>query len=244
MSKIVVSPKAKDALKKFLIEHKKVDLVTAYLHYLEHAHNLHPVVFVPERAVYCNRDQALQILESENKLWRETEIKISFEKGSVNAETKKIYICPFSGKVFGDNTHPNPQDAIYDWVSKCAENKELVGGLRSKRFHICEDLEVIKNYITPLAKTITKSVFASAINGKLFSNKQAVLQDCIQHYFKPMTLVEVQGQNRYQMHSSLLEILQVHLDEERIEQFVEALSHDISFKSYLEEWVSEEDDEA
>lgn len=243
MSKIAVSPKVKESLKKFLQEHKKADLVTAYLHYLEQAHNLHPVAFIPERAIYCNKDQAIESLEGENKLWRVTEIKISFEKGSVNSETKKIYICPFSGKVFGDNTHPNPQDAIYDWVSRCPENTELVGGLKSKRFHICEDPEVIKNYITPAAKTITKSVFSSAVNGKLFNSKQAVIQDCVQNYFKPMALVEVQNQNRYQMHQSLLEVLQRHLDEQRIGEFVEALSQDISFKSYLDQWVSEGEDE-
>ena len=56
-------------------------------------------------------DQAIDALEKENKLWNETEIKITYSKEAVNEETKKIYICPFSGKVFGDNTHPNPQDA-------------------------------------------------------------------------------------------------------------------------------------
>lgn len=240
MSKIVVSPKVKESLKQFLQEHKKADLVTTYLHYVEHAHNVHPVVFIPERIIFSNRESALDILEKEGKLWRETEIKISFEKGSVNSETKKIYICPFSGKVFGDNTHPNPQDAIYDWVSSCPENKEVVGGLKSKRFHICEDEEMIKNYISPPAKTITKSVFSSAVNGKLFNSRQAVITDCLQHYFKPIALFEVQNQNRYQMHPSLLEILQNELDEHRIRLFVEALSQDISFKSFIQSWVAED----
>ena len=74
----------------------------------------------------------------------DTEIKIGQDTRSVNEQTKKIYICPFSGKVFGDNTHPNPQDAIYDWVSTCAENNERVGGLRVKRFFVSEDPEMIQ----------------------------------------------------------------------------------------------------
>ena len=54
--------------------------------------------------------------QKEGKLWRETEIKIQVGQPSVNEDTQKIYICPFTGKVFGDNTHPNPQDAIYEPV--------------------------------------------------------------------------------------------------------------------------------
>lgn len=240
MNKMVVSPKVKEALRSFLNEHKKADLVTVYLYYLEQAHHVHPVIFIPDRTIFCNRDQALKILEKEHKLWRETEIKITFEKAGVNGDTKKIYICPFSGKVFGDNTHPNPQDAIYDWVSKCAENNEFIGGLKSKRFHVSEDLDVIKNYISPPAKTITKCVFSSAINGKLFNSKEAVLADCLQHYFKQITLADVQNQNRYQMHQTLLEFLQTELDEQRIRLFVDGLADDVSFKHYVSQWTSEE----
>jgi hypothetical protein len=240
MNKTIMSPKVKEALKTFLNEHKKVDLVTVYLFYLEQAHHVHPVIFIPDRTIFCNRDQAVEILEKENKLWRETEIKITFEKAGVNNDTKKIYICPFSGKVFGDNTHPNPQDAIYDWVATCPENNEFVGGLKSKRFHVSEDPEVIKNYISPPAKTLTKCVFSSAVNGKLFNSKQAAIADCLQHYFKPIALADVQNQNRYQMHQTLLEFLQKELDEQRISRFVDSLAEDISFKNHISHWVSEE----
>ena len=78
---------------------------------------------------------------------RQTEIKIQVGKPTVNAQTKKVYICPFTGKVFGDNTHPNPQDAIYDWVSRCPENTERVNGLKVKRCYVSEDPEIIQNYI-------------------------------------------------------------------------------------------------
>lgn len=238
MVKVTISPKVKESLKKYLREHKKCDLVTAYLHFVEQTHNVQPIAFIPERIVFTNKAAALEILDHEGKISRETEIKITFENGSVNSETRKIYICPFSGKVFGDNTHPNPQDAIYDWVSHCKENNEFIGGLKAKRFYISEDPEVIKNYLSPPAKTITRKVYSSAVNGKLFNSKEAALADCLQHYFKPMSLAEVQNQNRYQMHESLLKILQEELDESKIEAFVEALSGDLNFKSYVDSWIS------
>lgn len=74
-------------------------------------------------------------------------------------QQRKIYICPFTGKVFGDNTHPNPQDAIYDWVSKCPENKERLDGIKVKRFFVSEDPDVIKNYIQKRREPISKIVF-------------------------------------------------------------------------------------
>jgi len=145
--------------------------------------------------------------------------------------------CPFTGKVFGDNTHPNPQDAIYDWVAKCPENKERIGGLPVKRFFVSEDPEVIKNYMSERKTSIKKVVFSSAITGKLFNSKKAVIDDFKKNHIKYLTLLEVQNQNRYEIEEKFLKFIQTQLTEERIAHFVEALSEHEEFGPYLEKWV-------
>lgn len=237
----MVSESVKSELKKRLAEDPKLDLVSAFLYYLEHAHQADPVLYPGNKTIYFSPEVAAESMGKEGKLWRETEILVSYDQGSVNEETQKIYICPFSGKVFGDNTHPNPQDAVYDWVSKCPENTELIGGLRSKRFHVSEDPEVIKNYIQETQKSVKKTVFSSAINGKLFNSKEAIIRDFKQNYLKPMTLVEVQGQNRFQMGEELLHFFQKYLNEECIGKFINELSEDSSFAETINAWVGEDE---
>ena len=122
MTTLVITDSLKDELQKFLKKNKKADLITTYLFFLEKKHNIKPVLFGREKMIYQSQDELVKKLEQDGKLWRETEIKIQIGQQSVNELTKKIYICPFTGKVFGDNTHPNPQDALYDWVSHCPEN--------------------------------------------------------------------------------------------------------------------------
>src|SRR5947209_14369865 len=118
MTKIVITEEQKKELEHFLNENRPAELINTYLHFIGLKYRLHPVLFPKEKIIYQSAEEAVRHLEKEGKLWHETEIKIGFGQASVNEETKKIYICPFTGKVFGDNTHPNPQDAIYDWVSK------------------------------------------------------------------------------------------------------------------------------
>ncbi len=227
----------KNSLLQFLQERRSPELLAAYLFYLEQHFHLQPVVFVRDKIIYQSADTAIKKLEGEGKVWRETEIKIGYGPPSVNDQTKKIYICPFTGKVFADNTHPNPQDAIYDWVSKCPENTERIGGVPAKRFFVSEDLEVIRNYIKPPKQPISKTVFSSAVTGKLFNSKEAVIRDFKEHYLKPMTLVEVQNQNRFQLEDSFLNFIQDHLQEDKIASFVENLAEDPAFHPYVNKWV-------
>lgn len=228
-----------DTIKKKLLKFlkKKADLVTAYLFFIELKHNLKPVLFPREKKIYQSLESLIEKLEKENKLWRKTLIKIQFGKESVNQNTKKIYICPFTGKVFGDNTHANPQDAIYDWISKCKENTERVGGLRAKRFFVSEDPKIIKSYIKERKKPINKEVFSSAITGKLFNSKEAVIEDFKNKQIKYLTLHEVQNQNKYEIETHLLKFLQEKLTEENISKFVESLSTHKEFATYLDEWL-------
>lgn len=239
MAQTVITDEIKDVLRRFLEENRPAELVNTYLCFIENKFNLQPVLFPKDKIIYQSAEDAVKTLEKQGKLWHETEIKIGFSNLSVNEQTKKIYICPFTGKVFGDNTHPNPQDAIYDWVSKCPENKERIGGLRVKRFFVSEDPEVIKSYIakTKPKEPITKVVFSSVMSGKLFNSKEAVIQDFKKNYLKRLSLAEVQSQNRFEIENGFLEFIQKYLVEDKITAFVEALAEIEEFTPYVEQWV-------
>lgn len=239
MTKVVITENQKIALENFLNENHHAELLNTYLRFLELKFNLQPVVLLSDKIIYQSEEEAVRNAEETGKLWRETEIKIGFSNLSVNEQTKKIYICPFTGKVFGDNTHPNPQDAIYDWVSKCPENKERIGGLRVKRFYVSEDLDVIKSYYEnkPKKEPITKVVFSSALSGKLFNSKHSVIDDFKKNYLKPISLLEVQNQNRFQIEEKLLDLIQKNLAEEKVSAFVEALADYETFVPYIEQWI-------
>jgi hypothetical protein len=243
MASIIISETLKDELSSYLQKNKKADLITTYLYFLEKKFNCKPVLFVRDKTIFQSQETLLKKLEDQGKLWRETEIKIQTGTQGVNELTKKIYICPFTGKVFGDNTHPNPQDAIYDWVSKCPENTERVGGLKVKRFFVSEDPEVIKNYIVKRKEPITKIVYSSVVTGKLFNSKAAVIDDFLKGQLKSIPLVEVPNQNKFQIEETFLSFIQQHLEESKISSFVEALSQFEEFSSYLDLWLEEDKEE-
>jgi hypothetical protein len=239
MTKETITKEIKETLKDFLHQNPSEELLNVYLFFIEKKFNLQPVLFSKEKIIYQSADDAVKVLEKNEKLWHETEIKIGFHSTTVNDQTKKIYICPFTGKAFGDNTHPNPQDAIYDWVSKCAENKERIGGLRVKRFFVSEDPEVIHNYIPREASKagITKIVFSSVLSGKLFNSKAGVIQDFRQNYLKPLSLIAVQSQNTYAIEEHFLTFIRKYLVEDKITQFVEALAEYPEFTPFIEQWL-------
>jgi hypothetical protein len=242
MAKIALSPEQVGTISKFLKENKPPELVNTYLYYIETRYEVEPVLFAKDKTIYQSADDAVRLLEKESKLWHETEIKFGTDTRAVNEQTKKVYICPFSGKVFGDNTHPNPQDAIYDWVSRCPENTERIGGLRVKRFFVSEDPEMIRQYMekTPAKQPVTKVVFSSVLSGKLFNTKESVIADFQRNYLKKLTLVEVQNQNRYKIEDHFLKFLQESITEDKIADFVEALAQHDEFRPYVELWVEQE----
>lgn len=239
MAKIVITDDVKVALQQYLAENSSAELINTYLFFIEKKFNLQPVLFPKDKIIYQSADDAVKALDAQGKLWHETEIKIGFSNLSVNEQTQKIYICPFTGKVFGDNTHPNPQDAIYDWVSKCPENTERAGGLRVKRFFVSEDPEVIKSYIakTKPKEGITKVVFSSVLSGKLFISKNAVIEDFKKNYLKSVSLVEVQNQNKFEIEDHFLAFIQKQLVEDKIAEFVEALAEFTEFVPFVEQWI-------
>ena len=240
MSKVVIPSKMVSDIESFLKKNRKADLVTTYLFYLETKFKLRPVVFMKEKKIYQSEASLIETLESEGKLWRETEIKIQVGQKNINEATKRVYICPFSGKVFGDNTHPNPQDAIYDWVSKCPENTEKKDGLRVKKFYVSEDPEVIKNYIKKNKEPIKKMVYTSLITGKLYNDKKGVVEDLRKNHIKEISLKEVPTQNRFEIQEDFLSFIQEHLEESKLSQFVETLSGEEVFEKHIERWMEEE----
>lgn len=244
MATLVITDNLKEELVKFLKKNRKADLITTYLYYLEKKFNIKPVLFPRDKVIYQSQEDLVKRLEEQGKLWRETEIKIQFGQQSVNEQTKKIYICPFTGKVFGDNTCANPQDAIYDWVSKCPENTERANGLRVKRFFVSEDPEVIKNYIVKQKEPIKKIVFSSAVTGKLFNSKQAVIEDLLKHQLKVLEFVKVPNQNLYQIEENFLNFIQKQLEEGKISAFIEAVAENEELAEYAGQWSEEVGDEA
>jgi hypothetical protein len=239
MAKVVITEDLQGKLLEFLRHNQNAELLSTYLCYLENKYDVHPVLFPKEKTIYQSADEAMKTLERDHKIWHEAEIKIGFSNLNVNAQTKKIYICPFTGKVFADNTHPNPQDAIYDWVSTCPENTERAGGLRVKRFFISEDPEVIQSYIAKVKhkEPITKKVFSSILSGKLFGTKESVLKDFRENYLHPLSLIEVQNQNKYTIEEHLLSFIQEHLTQDKVTAFVEALVPHDDFEPYIAVWI-------
>ncbi len=239
MAKLLLTEQVRADLEEFLKRHRQAELLPTYLYYLERHYGIQPVVFPKEKTIYQSEEALIQKLLAEGKLWRQTQIKIGYEKPSVNEYTKKIYICPFTGKVFGDNTHPNPQDAIYEWVANCPENTERVGGLRAKRFFVSEDADVIRSYVQQAKAPIIKEVYSSAVSGKLFYSKEAVIRDFKENFLKHMTLVEAQNQNRYEIEAGFLAFIREQLAEDKLIAFVEALSEYDVFQSYVSRWIEE-----
>lgn len=240
MASTSLSEGLKTDLLKFLKKNRHPELVTTYLLYVEKKFNIAPVLFPKEKMIYKGIDDLIKKLEEKNALWHKTEIKIQFGQQSVNEKTTKIYICPFTGKVFGDNTCPNPQDAIYDWVGKCPQNTERSGGLPVKRFFVSEDPDVIKNYISKRKEPITKVVYSSAITGKLFNSEKAIIDDFKKNHVKFLSFFEVQNQNRFEIEPQFLGFIQNQLTEDKITAFVELLSQYDEFKTYIDKWVEEQ----
>lgn len=234
---MAIDEKTKKEVLKFLKKQPAAGLVATYMLFLEKKFHLKPVLFPKEKKIYQSIEMVAKELEAKGKLWRKTQIKVQFNKQSVNEETKKIYICPFTGKAFGDNTHPNPQDAIYDWVANCPENSQTVGGLKVKRFYVSEDREVIRSYIKKTQKPTLKTVFSSALSGKLFNSKKSVIADFEKNYVKPMSLLEVQNQNRFEIEATFLQFISENVTQQKIQEFVEELSGDKDFASYIEQWL-------
>lgn len=240
MSELTITKEILSKIKKFLHDNPGADLLPTYLYFVEQQFGIHPVLYPPQKIIYRNSEEAISCVNALGKFCHEVEITIGQTEKAVNAETKKIYICPFSGKVFGDNTHPNPQDAIYDWVSHCPENTERVGGLRVKRFFVSDDPAVIAEYAkkAEVKEPKIKLVFVSPLTGKLFSSKEAIREDFLKSWIKPMSLAEVHSQNRFKIEDNFLEFFQKQLEEEKVTDFVKAVAEESDLQSDVERWLS------
>lgn len=239
MTHEVISEELRKDFLSYLKPKRKLDLITNYLYFVSKKFDIHPVVSPKHRMIFRSLSEAMEILENDGRIWRETQVRIGQEQANVNEQTKKIYICPFTGKVFADNTHPNPQDAIYDWVANCPENTERKDGLVVKRFFVSEDPEMIRNYIEKCDQPITKTVFSSALTGGLYNSKEVIIEEFKKDYVKPMPLEEIQNQNRYELESGFLEFVQEQLAEEKITAFIESLANYEEFVPYVQKWLED-----
>ncbi len=237
MTKETIDPDLKSDFLSYLKHKRKPNLINNYLYFVEKKYHLHPVASPFHKMIFRSLEEALEILEGEGKLWRETRLLVGRRDSVVNEETKKVYICPFSGKVFADNTHPNPQDAIYDWVAHCPENTERKDGLVVKRFYVSEDPEIIKNYIEVRDAPVMKVVFSSVVTGEIFNSKEAVVEEFTKRYVKSFTLEEIQNQNRFEIEKNFLNFIQSQLAEEKLTDFIETLSEHEEFLPYVREWL-------
>lgn len=239
MSSITISDKLIQEIERFLKKNRKSDLVTTYLFYLGLKNKIEPVLYIKEKKIYQSEAQILKMLEEQGKLWRQAEIHIQVGQPTINEETKRIYICPITGKAFGDNTHPNPQDAIYDWVSR---HGEMVDGVRNKRFYTSEDPEIIKNYITKVRDPIKKQVFSSLATGKLFNSEKSAVEDFKQFQLKAIPLESIPAQNRFEIEEHFLKWIEAQLNEEALASFVEALCQHQHLAPYARNWLEDEDE--
>ncbi len=242
MTEVLMPKKSNlDALKKdflsYLKPKRKPDLITSYLHYIGKRDIISPIVCPRYKLIFKSLEDALKTLEKDGRIWRETRIHIGQETAVVNEQTRKIYICPFSGKVFADNTHPNPQDAIYDWVAKCSQNTERKDGLVVKRFFVSEDPGIISNYIEETKEPITKVVYSSALTGALYQDKETILKEFKEKYVKSFSLEEIQNQNRFEIEKGLLAYIQEQLEEDKVSSFIEGLAEHEEFMPYIEKWL-------
>lgn len=239
MSDSVIAPNLMTELETYLKKHRSVDLVTAYLFFLEKKFNLSPIVFLKEKKIYKSKEELLSILEKENKIYRETPITIQVGKPPVNAATTRVYICPFCNKVYGNNTSLNPQDAIYEHVAKCPENKERTGGIKTKKFYVSDDPKIIQTYQQEVRAPIQKTVYTSLLTGKLFHNKHSIINDLVENYTLSLHLSDVTKQNRFELQDDFLEFIQTHLEEDKIVLFVDAVSKTGKFDKHVARWTEE-----
>ncbi len=92
MATLVISENLKDELLKFLKKNKKADLITTYLYFLEKKFHIKPVLFIREKRIYQSQEELVKTLESQGKLWRETEIKIQIGQQGVFRNIKTFYL--------------------------------------------------------------------------------------------------------------------------------------------------------
>lgn len=108
-------------------------------------------------------------------------------------------------------------------------------------FFVSDDPDVIKTYIQPRKEPISKIVFSSALTGKLYNSKETIIEEFRRSFLKPMSLLEVQNQNRFEIEDSFLQFIQDQLAENKIAAFVEALAEDETFAPYVTKWVESDE---
>ena len=240
-----ISKQLLDHLEKQIKAKKNPSCGTAYMYYLKNILKISPVVYMPSKTIYESIQHCIEHLSDKNEIYRETSIKICYQASAVNNETTKIYICPYSGKIFGNNTHENPQDAIYDWVSRCPENKDYINGIKSKKFFISEDPKTISQYINKNEKTIEKKVYApfhnkGILKDKVYNTISSLEKDIANKCFKSISIQDCDDESRYIISDGLTNN---YLNDDTFTEFYNILSNREEFDYFTHLWSQEEEEE-
>jgi hypothetical protein len=239
---LAITPEQKTHLLNFLKKNKNVTPLMGYCAFLEDKYHLKLVICPRENVICQTMADMVEYLESEGKLWRQTECAIQYSRPRVDEDTKQIYICPHCNWAVGDNTK-YPTDAICDHVKKCPKNTEKIGGLPSDRFTISKDPQEIKKHIPERKSQMQKVVFTSHFDPKkVFISKQAVIDDFKKSYAKPASLNEAASAVLEEKAAPVIEeklknFINQHIQE--FEAFIQSLSECEEFVPYLKKWENE-----
>ena len=210
-----------------------------YILILQHVHDIDPVVFLPNKVIFKNSEDAVHKLTTKahtHNIAIET-IKILMHRQAavVNDETTKIYICPYTGKVFGNNTCNYPEDEIYDWVSTYATSNNIGTGTK---FFISSDKELINTYLSSNPDNY-KTVYKIQGNNQLFLDVVTAEKQLVKSLV-PMDLNSVLNQNKFQIEASFLKVCQHVLQDSYISKIVAVLNQAPTLKQYSHIWENQD----
>lgn len=203
---------------------KGIDFTEVYLSIVRELYDIDPVYYVQNKTLYKNREDARRHLCEHGNAIETLKIVVHEEAPAVDENTSKIYICPFSGKVFGNNMFSHPEDAIYDWVAKLPNNEISNSGVRKKRFFVSTDRALIVSYLHPSEKQF-KIVYKIQGSGNLFLSQEDAELHLI-NSLGSMSLKNVLNQNKLVLEPSFLSLCQELLEESCIQK-VSAILNDI-----------------
>lgn len=231
-TQFTISPEHRNELLKFLKKHPNADAVEGYCAHIEQKLKLKPMACPREKVIGKSLDDLIQFLDSQGKISRETEHTFHHGKQTVNVSTVKVYICPFCHIGIGNNMDAFPADRMYDHVSKCSKNTTLGDGVPLKSFSVSEDPEMIAEFITERKASVKKIVHT--VGSKVYSSKEAVLEDFKKNQIKPMTFYEVVLNPReFEIEKRLSAVIEEYVNEEKIIAFLETLSKHPEFEPYV-----------
>eukprot|EP00105_Crassostrea_gigas_P044026 XP_019928174.1 PREDICTED: uncharacterized protein LOC109620371 [Crassostrea gigas] len=214
----------------------KGEFTELFLNFITLEYDIRPVLYLGNRTIYRTPEEAFEKLTKNDEAYTCIKLNTVGHKPEVDNETTKIFICPFSGKVFGNNMFLHPEDVIYEWVMNCPENKVGKSGMKERRFYVSEDPKLISSYKKEEVVE-TKEVFKSISSKKLFLSQEDAIED-VKKSLKPMSISEVVSQKKHKLDDDFIELLQKVLDEDYTQQVFDAMLSCEGLKGITSKWES------